>query len=130
MKIIANKDSLKKLQSELKAYNSQNDFLPEALQLLQNNLNTVESLDDEINIVKLQVYNVLSFLSGLGIDKIKDNSHLKFDLGLNQTEKWILMKKFNEILNDHSSMKFVTRDECDKLEYVSDCIKLVNSKLK
>ncbi|HEY5536593.1 MAG TPA: hypothetical protein VIL99_16870 [Ignavibacteria bacterium] len=130
MKIIANKDFLKKLHSDLETYNSKNGSLPESLQLLQNNLKMVESLDDELNIVKLQVYNVMSVLSGIDIDKINDNNHLKFDLGLNQTEKWILTKNINEILKDHNSKKFVTRDECNKLEYVSDCIKLVNSKLK
>jgi hypothetical protein len=130
MKIVTSKDLLKKLQMELQTYNSQNGSLPEALQLLQKNIKIVGSLNDDANIVKLQVYNVLSFLSGIDIDKINDNNHLKFNLGLNQTEKWILMKKFNEILKDLNSKKFVSRDECSKLEYVSDCVKLVNSKLK
>lgn len=130
MKINASKEFLKKLQSELDVYHSKVGHLPEALQIIQDNLKIVESLEEDKNVVKLQVYNVLSFLSDIDIAKIKDNSHLKFNLGLNQTEKWILKRKFNEILKNLNSKKFVTRKECSKLEYVSDCIKLVNSKLK
>ncbi len=129
MKIDADKELLKKLQQELTAYKSQFGNLPEALNKIHQNLQTASSIDNPAELIKLQVYNTLSFLSGVEVAKIKPNQHLKFDLGLNQTEKWILKRKFNEILQGFGSQKSVTREECNKLKYVSDCTKLVNSKI-
>jgi len=129
MKIDANKETLKKLQSELNDYKAQVGHLPETMQILYDNLKIVKSFENKADIVKFQIYNVLSFLSDIDIVEIKDISHLHFDLGLSNGEKWILKRKFNKILENLDSKNFVTEEECSKLKYVSECIKLVNSKL-
>lgn len=84
---------------------------------------------DPVTIVRYHVFNIVAKVARIDIRKINDNSHLKFDLGISTNEKKVLMKYFNEVLKGMHSMKFVNMDECIRLEYVSDCVKLVLSKL-
>ena len=84
---------------------------------------------DPVSIVRYHVFNILAKVARIDIRKINDNSHLEFNLGISIREKWVLMRRFNEVLTSMHSLKFVNKDECLRLEYVSDCVKLVLSKL-
>ena len=94
--------------------------------------NLVALLVDKDNIdeyIKRKVYEALSDLSGFDIDKIKDSQKLKIDLGLSSYHKKALKGYFMKILSDLSSEKIITVKECEDLEKVSDCIKLLKSKI-
>jgi len=84
---------------------------------------------DLLNCVRSRVFDILARVAGIDVHKINDNSHLKFNLGINMSEKWLLMRDFNILLKGMHSMKFVNKDECLRLEFASDCVKLVLSKL-
>lgn len=84
---------------------------------------------DPVSFVRHHVFRILAYVSGIEVHRINDNRHLEFDLGISTNGKKVLMKYFNEVLTGMHSMKFVNMDECIKLEYVSDCVKLVLSKL-
>lgn len=84
---------------------------------------------DPVSLVRYHVFDILAKEARIDIRKINDNSHLKFDLGISINGKWVLMRRFNEFLTSMNSLKFVNKGECIRLEYVSDCVKLVLSKL-
>ncbi|NAS12285.1 hypothetical protein [Poritiphilus flavus] len=89
----------------------------------------VVSKDDPDTFIKRKVYEALSDLSGFDIDDINDDQELKSDLGLTNYHKKSLKRYFQRIVNDLDSDKIITVAECEKLDKVSDCIKLVKSKL-
>lgn len=84
---------------------------------------------DQLNFVRSRVFSILAKVAGIDVHKIHDNSHLMFDLSINVTEKWLLMREFNLLLKGMHSMKFVNKDECLRLVFASDCVKLVLYKL-
>ncbi|EZH75041.1 hypothetical protein ATO12_09955 [Aquimarina atlantica] len=96
---------------------------------LDNLVKLVIGKTDKDGYIKRRVYEALSDLSGFEIDYIKDNQSLKTDLGLTIYHKKSLKRYFQRIVRDLKSNKTVTVIECEKLTKVSDCIKLVKSKI-
>ncbi len=101
---------------------SQNDDLKKLVTLLVDR-------DNPDEYIKRKVYEALSDLSGFDIDEINDSQKLKSDLGLTTYHKKALKGYFLKILSDLGSDKNITVKECEELEKVSDCLKLLKSKI-
>lgn len=91
--------------------------------------------EDSDEFIKQRVFLALSDLSGLDIQTIEqgqqngNDADLKLDLGLSLHHKKSLKSYFDSILADLKSTKIVTVKECESLAKVSECLKLVKSKL-
>ncbi|WP_025142842.1 hypothetical protein [Pedobacter jeongneungensis] len=105
-------------------------FLPalksENLNSLFNLLIEKENVDEYI---RHYTYLALSDMSGFEPNDFKDNSDLKFDLGLSLYQKRALKNYFQKVTNDLGSQKNITVKECEDLKKVIDCLKLIKSKL-
>lgn len=121
-----------------KIYLSLNDSDIETLKTLvlaseSNNLNSLLKLlidkEDKDEYIKHNVYLSLSDISGFEIDDFNDNSDLKLDLGLSLYHKRALKNYFQKIVTDLSSVRTISVKECEDLKKVSDCLKLVKSKV-
>ncbi|MEM7659265.1 MAG: hypothetical protein AAF399_24300 [Bacteroidota bacterium] len=128
MNIYSDRETLSQLREELSQFNSQMEGLV-ATPTLLSQLTVVESFADDEAYIKYQVYAIIAMYSGYSISDIEDHLHLKADLGINKTEKWIFKKKFNALIRELGGDKFATREECLKLVFVRDCRKLIQSKL-
>lgn len=89
----------------------------------------VISKDNPEKYIDRKVKEALSDLSGFEIEFIKETHNLKTDLGLTNYHKKSLKIYFQRIVEDLNSKKIVTVQECEKLTKVSDCIKLIKSKI-
>jgi hypothetical protein len=85
--------------------------------------------EDKDKYIRHHVYLALSDISGFEPEKIKDDSDLKFDLGLGLYHKRALKSYFQNIVSALHSEKIITVAECENLKKVKDCLKLVNSKI-
>lgn len=85
--------------------------------------------EDKDKYIKHNVYLALSDISGFETDDFNDNSDLKLDLGLSLYHKRALKNYFQKIARDLNSVKIITVKECEDLKKVSDCLKLVKSKV-
>lgn len=98
-----------------------------------DNLNLLFKLlidkEDKDEYIKHNVYLALSDISGFGTDDFIDDSDLKLDLGLSLYHKRALKNYFQKIVAELSSLKIITVKECEDLKKVSDCLKLVKSKI-
>jgi len=121
-----------------KIYLSLTDNDIEALKTLvlaseSDNLNSLFKLlidkEDKDEYIKHNVYLALSDISGFETDDFNDNSDLKLDLGLSLYHKRALKNYFQKIVTDLNSVKTITVKECEDLKKVSDCLKLVKSKV-
>lgn len=121
-----------------KIYLSLNDSDIETLKTLvlaseSDNLNSLFKLlidkEDKDGYIKHNVYLSLSDISGFKIDDFNDYSDLKFDLGLSLYHKRALKNSFQKIVTDLNSVKTISVKECEDLKKVSDCLKLVKSKV-
>ncbi|TYP99231.1 hypothetical protein C7447_102553 [Tenacibaculum adriaticum] len=99
------------------------------LDLLNDLVQLVVLKDDPEKYIKRKVFEALSDLSGFNINVINESQKLKFDLGLTNYHKKSLKIYFQRIVKDLNSTKIISVTECEKLEKVSDCLKLVKSKL-
>lgn len=93
---------------------------------------------DEVKLdenIREKVYIGLSCITDY--TNIEDNSSLRFDLRLTDNHIKALKPIFNEILKalkseiieEIESDEIITEKECEDLKYVSDCLKLVKSKI-
>ncbi|TSE04005.1 hypothetical protein [Aquimarina algiphila] len=89
----------------------------------------VISKDNPEKYITRKVKEALSDLSGFEIEFITLSHNLKTDLGLTNYHKKSLKFYFQRIVKDLDSKKAVTVQECEKLTKVSDCIKLIKSKI-
>ena len=129
MKINTNKEKVILVRDQLATALAATPELSE-LQDYLNLLREFEPLEVDENYMKLQVFSILAFHSGFDIKEIKENQNLKFELGItSMQEKWLMVKKFNSLIRELGGKKLFTREESDKLEFVSDCLKAVKSKL-
>uniref|UniRef100_UPI00404A0F3F hypothetical protein n=1 Tax=Flavobacterium sp. TaxID=239 RepID=UPI00404A0F3F len=121
-----------------KIYLSLTDSDIEALKALvsaneSNNLNSLFKLliekKDKDEYIKHNVYLSLSDISGFEIDDFNDNSDLELDLGLRLYHKRALKNYFQKIVTDLNFVKTISVKECEDLKKVSDCLKLVKSKV-
>lgn len=98
-----------------------------------NNFNSLFKLlidkENKDEYIKHYVYLALSDISDFEIDEFDDNSDLKLDLGLSLYHKRALKNYFQKIVTDLNSVKTITVKECEDLKKVSDCLKLVKSKV-
>ncbi|AEE48797.1 hypothetical protein [Haliscomenobacter hydrossis] len=85
--------------------------------------------EDKDEYIRHKVYLSLSDLSGFEPDDFNDNSDLNLDLGLKQYHKKSLKNYFQRIVKDLKSVKIITVKECEALNDVNDCLKLVKSKI-
>ena len=79
--------------------------------------------------IHFYVYKSLSDISGFKTSDFNDNSDLKSDLGLSLYHKRALKNYFQKIVEDLDSSKIILVKECENLVKVSDCIKLVKSRI-
>lgn len=84
---------------------------------------------DKDKYIKHHVYLALSDISGLDPDDFSDMSDLKLNLGLSLYHKRALKNYFQRIVKNLNSVKLITVKECEDLKKVSDCLKLVKSKI-
>lgn len=85
--------------------------------------------DDKDEYIKNKVFWALSDLGGFDIRTITEEQDLGIDLGLDVLQKRSLKSYFQNILSDLKSSKIISVTECENLEKVSDCLKLIKSKL-
>ena len=96
---------------------------------LDENLKLPPGKENQDEYIHFYVYKSLADISGFKPSDFNDNSDLKSELGLSLYHKRALKNYFQKIIEDLGSSKIILVKECENLAKVSDCIKLVKSKI-
>lgn len=129
MKLYTKRSNLISLRNELDQLNNSDFALPELHSLL-NVFNSFNSFQDDDEYIRFQIFSIIAYHSGYEVEEIEPSQNLKFNLGINNTEKWIFRRKFNELIHELGGNKFTSKTECVNCTFVQDCLDLVKSKLE